>query len=1146
MKKIDQLKLNFSNWRIKRLRSLVQKRLVKRRKIEKELIPFQFQSLAPSDESDEDNIYCDALKSAFEQKGIYNIGLTGNYGSGKSSVLRTFEKRFKSHYSILKISLATFSPLGLHENGKGSKNDTSIQELELSILQQLLYREKPRTLRYSRISRIRKTSQWKLVIYAALAGMWLHSCVFILKPGFLEGSYLWGILSWNDYKQEINSVSWGLFGAGTIILLYRLIWSIRGASISRLKVKDGELEINHETEHSIINKYLDEILYFFEETDYDIVIIEDLDRYENETIFAKLRELNGVLNNSAQVDRKVRFVYAVKDDLFRELKSRTKFFDLIIPVIPIVNNTNSGNKLFEWLKESGYDQKIKKRFLLDISLYIDDMRMIKNMFNEFLIYEKIIGKDLIPGKLLGMIVYKNLYPKEFSLLHHGKGELKVILDHKLTYTQSKIEKYKTEIKSKESEITKDFEYLGQEEQRSLTTSIRTKVKFLQSRIREEKSWSIGKIFREEYDLFRSNLSISLDELTVYLIKHEYIDENFENYISYFYSGIFTQEESNLLQAISTNQSLNHNLEVDNLDEFVSKIDLSQFRSISVLNISILDFLLSNKSRYEAQVEAITDQSKHNNTEFKKFLVSYLNLGSQIDELFVSLSPAWRGLWNFIASSREIKNDLKSSLFISFIENVPLEEINNQNDNDAVKKYIEFKHDILTIWPEDLNSTLVEALVSVDAKFRKLRTPIVNEELLHEIYVKNLYALNYEMIEFILTNELKEDISNTLKTSNFSTILGSENKHIIEYLNANLEVYTHEVYLKLEQYQEEEPKFIIELLNNKDLDEKTRAKIIGKSKTIIDSAATLEDNVLTSQLFREGKLTVNWDNVFVFYERNEEMTEDLIQFYEDSYDKLSKLMVPNKANDDEDSIQKKICRNIIYANKLTHSAYKALLKSIPYYYHSLDYKQIESSKVLSLISERKVRLSDKNYFSLKDSHPHISFDLIEKAWRKEVEDILGDNNFNITASDIRKVLKSKTISTELKMRIAQRKAKRVLKGEGELANDLCFFFSSNDILNLDWEFICLILSESITDEYKLVFLKETLNSKAWSKSQILELLKASGKPFAAVNIRGGGSFNIDMTPLNESVCNLLNIKGVISSFSINEKRKEIKVNRKRKQ
>ena len=75
------------------------------------------------------------------------------------------------------------------------------------------------------------------------------------------------------------------------------------------------IELSEDT--SIFNRHLDEILYFFQATNYDVVFIEDLDRFGTSKIFLKLRELNFLLNASKAVERHIVFLYAVKDDIFQ-------------------------------------------------------------------------------------------------------------------------------------------------------------------------------------------------------------------------------------------------------------------------------------------------------------------------------------------------------------------------------------------------------------------------------------------------------------------------------------------------------------------------------------------------------------------------------------------------------------------------------------------------------------------------------------------------------------------------------------------------------------------------------------------------------------------------------------------------------------
>ena len=60
----------------------------KEEKVEKyKEIPFQH--LAPIDTVDDKAIF-DALDYALSQNNVHNIALTGNYGSGKSSILESY------------------------------------------------------------------------------------------------------------------------------------------------------------------------------------------------------------------------------------------------------------------------------------------------------------------------------------------------------------------------------------------------------------------------------------------------------------------------------------------------------------------------------------------------------------------------------------------------------------------------------------------------------------------------------------------------------------------------------------------------------------------------------------------------------------------------------------------------------------------------------------------------------------------------------------------------------------------------------------------------------------------------------------------------------------------------------------------------
>lgn len=377
--------------------------------------------LSPIDDFKRHKEYIIRLKNAIDQPNVFNIALTGSYGAGKSSILKTF-KAYYPEYHYVNVSLASFVEVNLSDgdNTVKGKEDGFEEQLEYSILQQLFYHVKATNIPESRFGRIERTSSKKRILNSVsillfvVANLFLFcqeqvTKYFLIPTEVLKSSFLFGI-------------SICVFIIGIWVVLFQLILFIKKISIKNLTLDKATLEFEEKKNVSIMNRYLDEILYLFQGNKYNVVIFEDIDRFENTHIFTKLRELNLILNQSEEIGRRIVFLYALKDDIFANAEERTKFFDYIVPVIPFVNASNSGD-LFR-RKITGLripEVEVSSSFITDISAFVNDMRVLTNVVNEFDLYRNLLDKKLKKDKLLAMILYKNLYPTDFSLLHQNKG-----------------------------------------------------------------------------------------------------------------------------------------------------------------------------------------------------------------------------------------------------------------------------------------------------------------------------------------------------------------------------------------------------------------------------------------------------------------------------------------------------------------------------------------------------------------------------------------------------------------------------------------------------------------------------------------------------------------------------------------------------
>ena len=475
-----------------------------------------YETLAPASDSDSSETI-NMLSDFLENKENINIALSGKYGAGKTSIINTFLKQDKKKvYRPLHISLGMF---GINNNKQIPEEDQNIfcQEIEKSIIQQIIYKEKSQDLPDSNIKRIKKMPKRNIalmgVIILIVLIIYLIS-IYNVNINEQVRNIIANIIEVHNLNIKLSKIilldiSIATIVLGTFALLtifLSILWRKLIIKSYKIKLPNTEIEINENSDESLINKYMDELIYFFSKTNYNVLIIEDLDRFlENESIkykiliiFQKLKELSKILNDSKQINRPIKFIYAVKDDLFSNATERTKFFDAIVPVIPVISNFNS----YAELKDRFKGEQIPDKIMQDISAHINDFRLIKNISNEYYLYKNELRKNkensgILDEKIFPIIALKNIKPNLYEELQDDKGNIyKLIKSKDALYnklkenSENEIEVNRTKIKELQKEKVKSIQELkriaigglyGKNGHTSVSSSI-TMDQFLQNNI----------------------------------------------------------------------------------------------------------------------------------------------------------------------------------------------------------------------------------------------------------------------------------------------------------------------------------------------------------------------------------------------------------------------------------------------------------------------------------------------------------------------------------------------------------------------------------------------------------------------------------------------------------------------------------------
>lgn len=593
---------------------------------------FGYRDLTPESDTKNSEEYIRALHWAIKNKEVKNIALSGPYGSGKSSVIKTYlEKYPKTKY--LSISLAAFSTPTKSVNGEDDKtssladdwtlDDVDENVIEEGILKQLFYRVDVGKIPQSRYRKIKKLSYWKMFFSLLMLTVVASVVYFEINPNVLEdfkntvinNGAFFHLNQWSSYAVFIVTIFVVLLLITTV-----LKYVMSNFRIANINLGDKASISKKEEKESIFDKSLDEIVYFFESTTYDTVFIEDLDRFNQPNIFIKLRELNTVINNYDNIKRKVVFIYAIKDDMFKD-EERTKFFDFIVPVIPYINATNSGEILRGLLKfEKGADgvyksknYDISDRYIWKISPFVQDMRVLTNICNEFLVYKRTLKTTKLKDEeMFSMITFKNLYPKEFAELQAERGIVKQAFQEKEKFVINEKQKLEEQIVPKREileNVHSDILFSLQEIKHAflgfLSYDNGTYYPLKNLQINNRSQYSYGEILKEDFDLTK------FDNINQLIIGYDVSNGYYEQ--SHTVSNVkqkMASEGSKYLKRMNdlkfSEKSKKQELisEIQNLEEKIAKIDGYSLKELidefgedflpeGISKYGILKFLLIN-------------------------------------------------------------------------------------------------------------------------------------------------------------------------------------------------------------------------------------------------------------------------------------------------------------------------------------------------------------------------------------------------------------------------------------------------------------------------------------------------------------------------------------------------------------------------
>lgn len=1067
----------------------------------------KYADLAPSCQADNTDNYFDALDWALSNPNVCNIALTGSYGSGKSSIIRSYCKK-RSGMKAINISLANFEDA--YESGKNMAEYDDI--LQNAILQQLFYQVKHHRIPQSRYRKLHKISLKSIVLcifavvvlinFAMLsAGLpvsdWIGTAVSNIENAFQISARAAGFLCLVWSIAVCGSLSIGIW-----IILSRV-------HVKEVKVGGEAISVSTAEEQSIFNKNMDEILYFFEVTKYRVVFIEDLDRFNNTNIFIKLRELNILLNNDEAIKGKVTFVYAIRDDMFIG-NDRTKFFEFIIPVIPVLNQTNSVDKLISrWEKDDKkyLDGTIDRDFLTQAAPYINDMRILNNTYNEFIVYTKTLKAKrendkplpLKDKQMFALMIYKNLYPKEFAELQNGDGLLGRVFSNKKAF----VEGQRNALLSKQNDLT---EILKRADSDALYTLRELKAAMLECMTYGKGPFNYFKtnkeniyyedIMKEDFDLekLRTNGTVyyhpesyynhigfngtsgfvgsndypsrakeilaknpeikksyqdeieeldrdikalgsmrlremieryepekvlpeeALDnKLLVFLLRNGLIDEEYPNYINYFYGNSITLSDKNFIMSVRNFEALPFDYRLERTKQVTDQLVDYEFEQKEIFNFDLMNHMLSEEKE-SLKTQILFRQLADEKDATWSFIDEYFSRAEwEYKQLFIEqLCKSWRGIWDYIYYNAVLTEERKDEYLLWILDVLTIEQIKEINSKGSIKKYFEETPDILRRMLNISFKKLEEVIEACEICFYNLYEDEVDREIFDWIIIeKGRYKNTLDMLQCIF-RIYAPDKADKLLVSNYTTILDLNYEWLLIHVRENPDEYVENIVLGIETNTNESLEAVLDLLGRK-LSVENAVNLIKKEDIILDSLDScewhdIEKNyekseflAIVDEWIEQNKVQPGWKTLHWYWVYSG-VSDKYAQWLENNID----IITFEKCPGDMDPA---LISETLESNKLSVECTTKFAMAVKGIKVEIELKQLDEEHVRELISINYFIFDERLSKEVKSEHPEVWMDYL-KAYACDFARNMKGRGWS--CEEIEALLSSEEISADKKI------------------------------------------------------------------------------------------------------------------------------------
>ena len=590
----------------------------------------------------------------------------------------------------------------------------------------------------------------------------------------------------------------------------------------------------------------------------------------------------------------------------------------------------------------------------------------------------------------------------------------------------------------------------------------------------------------------------------FLIRRGYIDESYYYYITDINSdsdeeGLLSQNDNAYLlsvKGIGVSDEDEMSRHIDDPKLLLKFLKPQDFVGDKILNFDLVHEIIQSKD--EEKIELLKHKLKSHSDSVLDLIDRYAFLETANDGFIPLVAQQYDNLWADVENNSLFSNEAKLNLFNKLMRYAPINDLEKQNEDGLLAEYLRKSYYTNTFDGVQTNKAR-QIIENFNVRFLTLVDDRDTSNLFDFIYNNDYYVHNSENIRTILKSYSDINVDNYAHCI-YTALITANIDPLISQIDEGIESFVSCCVLA-DGNTSESAESIALLLNNSNVSEESKKKIISHNVTLFDDIQSITSAEYKNTLFECNKVKPSLANIdyYLTYNNLTSLDEIIVQYINTNVKEYIELLKG------QDIIQEdgQIIKCLIASTGIDEDIWKTI-------FSEEKYSQYWSDNVLSLRKEQVSFLVDNKLLhfgvilfkaigtKFKDMYMHLLC-----KYPSEVAEHLPE--FNFTAEGLINIASQKTFEGYITNIYALITTNKITN---EFIADSYLKYVIEDTAHLVFESLKKSVSISSDDKLKMKSVSAYMQQDFMTDANLSTLLISMGEPFSLIVRNQGDIFELD--------------------------------------